>query len=70
MKVFEVIEYVDPKFVESEDGGAARIYTISDDPEAESGMFLRIQSWDENKEHTDINNLIGKRIRVTVEVLD
>ena len=57
-----------------EDGGQALICetfkidtTNSDD---ENGMFVILQSWDEDTAHTDLNSLIGKKIRITIEVLD
>lgn len=36
----------------------------------ENGMFIRIQSWDLSKKHIDLNNLLNKRVRITIEVLD
>jgi hypothetical protein len=33
-------------------------------------MFVKIQSWDEDTEHTDMKNLIGKKVRITIEVLE
>lgn len=56
-----------------EDGGCALISdvfkfeTINSDEE--TGMFAIIQSWDENLKHDDINNLIGKRVKIKIEIL-
>jgi len=51
--------------IKSEDGGQALIYTISDDNEI--GMFIKLQSWDITKKHIDFNNLVGKKIKITIE---
>lgn len=58
----------------SEDGGQALI--IETNPVAEDCMFVRLQSWEENpspttvEAHYKIRGLLGKRCRITVEVLD
>jgi hypothetical protein len=68
-KVFE--QTVSARDVSEEDGGCAKILDIDDDGTgAEEGMFVRVQSWSEEGEHPDFDNLIGKRVRVTIEVLD
>lgn len=50
-----------------EDSGAALVAQIDD--EKEDGLFVKIQSWDEDCLHTDASALTGKQVRVTVEVL-
>lgn len=62
------------KIESREDGGQALICEVfkvdtanSDD---ENGMFFILQSWDVDTVHTDLNTLIGKKIRITLEVLD
>jgi hypothetical protein len=57
-----------------EDGGCALIgesFPIntahSDD---ENGMFLTIQSWDEDSTHVDFNLIKDKKIKITIEVID
>jgi hypothetical protein len=68
--IFEgVVEYA------SEDGGQAliaSIYEQTEPPSApeEPGMFVRLQSWDEGGGHELARSLEGKRVRVTVEVID
>lgn len=56
-----------------EDGQQAMIVELSDlvsgSADSENGMFVRIQSWDTSKAHTHLQSLVGKRVRVTVEVL-
>ena len=70
-KVFETTSIVFPESIESEDGGCAKILEV-DDSEGEDGnsLFVRIQSWDDNANHPVMNSMVGKRIRVTIEVLD
>lgn len=51
-----------------EDGGQAMIIELGSG--AESEMFVRLQSWDTLREHPQMQMLIGKRISVTVEVLE
>lgn len=52
-----------------EDGGAARIACISGDDQ-NSCLFVRIQSWDELNRHEEFRELEGKRVRVTIEVIE
>lgn len=55
--------------VDIEDGGQARVHTISGDDE-DGDMFVRVQSWDESCQHRQIKEFEGKKVRVTVEVID
>ncbi|AFU88274.1 hypothetical protein CcrColossus_gp404 [Caulobacter phage CcrColossus] len=58
---------VDPK---KEDGGMALIAEgFEHNPHEPNGMFVRLQSWDEKKEHITFNQFVGKKVRVTVEVV-
>lgn len=57
--------------VDTEDGGAAKIgHGFAETPDAENGFFVRLQSWDTNKEHTTFNKLFNRRLRVTVEIIE
>jgi hypothetical protein len=58
---------IQPEDIETEDNGAARIVEISHD---DSDLFVRIQSWDALKTHTEHRQLEGKRVRITIETLD
>lgn len=55
--------------VETEDGGCAKIYNL-DPAEQQESMFVRLQSWDSQRLHTTFQRLVGRRVRVTVELLD
>lgn len=62
-----------PDTVDVEDGGRAIICTLNVDVSEnaeDEGIYARIISWSENKNHADINKFIGKRVRVTIETLD
>lgn len=56
--------------LQREDGGCALIESIGTEGDEETGIFVRVQSWDETKEHKDFNALKGKRVRVTIEVVE
>lgn len=51
--------------VEHEDGGMATIAYIS----SEDGVEVRLHDWQEDASPSILNDLEGKEIRVTVEVL-
>lgn len=57
-----------------EDGGKAiiaeSIPIVTGHSDDENGMFLKLQSWDVDTVHTDFNLLNGKKIKITIEVLD
>lgn len=67
-KVFE--KRLNPEEAKKEDGGQAIIFTVSEPFEEENGMFVRIQSWDDKKEHTDLKKFEGRKIRITIETID
>lgn len=54
--------------VEYDDGGQALIVGIYDGGEA--GFCVELRSWDETKEHEQLRSIMGKTVRVTVEVID
>ena len=72
VKLFVVEDTITLESVE--DGGQAMIdEAISFDTlnsNDDNFMFVNIQSRDEDTEHTDMINLIGKKVRITIEVLE
>jgi hypothetical protein len=70
--------------VEPDDGGASLMVQFDDVPSGRyiprderpaeafvsETLFVRVQSWDEEKAHHDFRRLVGKRVRVTIEILD
>jgi len=55
--------------IETEDYGHAKIVGVYGTLE-EDCLFVKIQSWDDFKEHQMFKSLIGKKVRVTIEVID
>ena len=87
MKIHSFTGTVEADCISVEDGGSARIATISPDEmkEDDSGLFVRIISWDEASEvptHPDFEKLFGlckdrkslfqgkKKIKIIIEVED
>lgn len=58
------------KHVATEDDGAAMIAELDylkTSPD-DGAFFVRLQSWSETKQHATFQSLIGKQIRITIEV--
>lgn len=70
--VFETTSIVFPELIESEDGGCAKILEVDNSAIEFDGdsLFVRIQSWDGDANHPVMDSMVGKRIRVTIEVLE
>lgn len=69
---FVINDIVNPITVDVEDGGQAKIFHADgiDTDESENGVFVRIQSWDENCIHANFNKLLGRKIKITIETVD
>lgn len=73
MEKFEIVGVVEP---DEEDCGAALIAEIIAD--GDETFFVRLQSYDENvweddyegETHAFMNKIRGKRVRITVEVIE
>jgi len=48
-----------------EDGGQAKIVQLDDDKE--EGLFVRLHSWSKTGQHPELDSLIGKIVRITIE---
>lgn len=66
--VFE--QTIIPADIAIEDSGRAKIIQIDAGDGNDNGMFIGLHSWDETLQHKDFNDLIGKKIRVTIEIID
>jgi hypothetical protein len=66
MKTFTFEQTITSDDVNTEDGGCAKIIQIDGD-DTDEGLFVRIQSWSDAKEHPDFDALIGRSVRVTIE---
>lgn len=61
---------IDAAEVEYQDSRQAAIVEVNDGgPDDEEGVFVRVQSWSPSSEHPFIDSLVGRRVRVTIEVL-
>lgn len=70
--VYKELLDVEAHHLKSEDSGHALLLNDigGTELEGDSSMFVRIQSWDDTKEHPLLNSLVGKKIRITIEVED
>lgn len=70
-KIYDVKVDYDSTCLDVEDSGCAQIYSVVDLNDCEGdGMFVKIQSWSDDGKHPEMDKLVGKRIRVTVEIID
>ncbi len=72
-KVYVMSNTIEADDFKSEDSGEALIYEPYDYSEPVVGdgcLFIRLQSWDSACVHTLLNSMVGKKIRITVEVED
>ena len=57
-----------------EDGGQALICEnlpiVTGHSDEENGMFIVVKSWDEDTVHTDLNLFLGKKVKITIEVIE
>ena len=53
-----------------EDGGQYKGFHIEDDEENDNGLYIKLGSWDENLAHEDLTKLIGKTVRITLEIIN
>jgi hypothetical protein len=57
-----------------EDGGQAKICEAfpinTGNSDEENGMFVVLKSWDEDTDHADLQMLLGKKIKITIETID
>ncbi len=82
-QLYAVTGVVDPDHIDVNDGGQSMVTQLGDDDEqgGDDCFFIRLQSWDESvtqvplthaalEGHRFFRSLIGKKVRVTVEVID
>jgi len=56
--------------IETEDGGQAKIIAMSQSPEEDNGMFVKIQSWDETLKHEEFEKFVGRKVKIIIETID
>ncbi len=52
-----------------EEGGRALILEVNEGDGEDDGVFVRLQSWNTFKAHSELVPFVGRRVRVTVEAL-
>lgn len=60
----------DGELLERDDGGMSYTIHVDPNPEGDFGLFAAIKSWDTSGEHETMRALLGKRVRVIVQVSD
>lgn len=65
---FEATARLYDKDIDREDSGMALITQVDDEKDEE--FFVRLQSYSLVRNHKTMQSLIGKKIRVKIEVLD
>lgn len=71
--VYQELIDVNANDLNPEDGGQALIldYHGGKEDVGDGCLFVRIQSWDDKEcKHPLMNDLVGKKIRITIEVED
>ena len=59
------------QYTKHEDGGQALLVDLDFvQPREDNGMFVILQSWDETGKHTELTQYLGRRVRITVEVIE
>lgn len=61
---------VNDEDLEIEDGGCYKTFRVMVHPKQSDGMSLQINSWDDDGNHPEFDKLIGKKVRITVEIVD
>lgn len=56
--------------MDTDDGGSFRCFQIAKDYNTEEGMYVKICSWDEDKNHFEFEKFINRKIRITIETID
>ena len=73
-KIKFVIQSVfNSKEVDIEDGGCAKIITLTNENEDIDGLFLRVHSWIDNPEidkHIDFDKFLDRKVKITIETID
>lgn len=63
-----------PVECDKEDAGRVLVaqidHVVGESEDSDEGLYVRIQSWSENKNHETMNTLIGKKVRVTIEIIE
>jgi hypothetical protein len=68
MLIFQSMQVEELKY---EDGRCAAILEVDDDETEEpDGIWVKVISWSEKKDHVLLESAIGKRVLATVQIID
>lgn len=57
--------------IKTEDDGVAKIAEYDNQGDyGDTKLFVRFQSWDEDKEHEEFNKFSNRKVRITIETID
>lgn len=65
--------YIVEEFVtkqDVEDGGQYIACAMSNSEDKENGIYIKICSWDEKRNHEEFNQFLNRKVRVTIETID
>ncbi len=66
---------IKPDHIYVDDGGCYKEFAVEDNEDEDNedednGMFIRVCSWDDFKEHKDFNRFINRKLKITIETID
>lgn len=71
LSVLDFTVLIDPKEITREDSGTALYVDLDPDPSSGRGLWMTLRSSEEfGAEHPEFSALVGKRVRVRVELID
>lgn len=72
MKKVKIVIEQDLPFsdMEEQDGDQFRSHFVSHLPDEDNGLYIKICSWDETKQHTVFNQFTDRKVKVTIETID
>ena len=56
--------------ITTDDGGVYKEFVLEEQEDLDNGLFFRICSWCEKKKHIDFKKFVGKKVRLTLEVVE
>lgn len=62
--MFNFFGGMSPEDIVTEDSGCAKYWELGDS--SDTGIFVRVHSWDESKKHSEFMSLVGSYIKVSV----
>lgn len=70
MVKFSVTEILHIENVDSQDGGSFKSIQLAPHDDLDDGLAVRVVSFDEAKKHPWFFDLMGQKVRITIEVVE